>query len=142
MLLPFFKLMEAWTHDASTTWAVVHIVHLCAMVTFLGALMIVDLRCGRGLTHQPVSVFATEARPWLIARWFAVPHGFPQMATATAQYRNQSSGPDVSARAGHLFTLPCAQPLAFVEARALGHGHACGCPRCDRGVARWRRLIR
>ena len=69
MLLPFFEWMEGVAVYGSTIYLgpAVNIVHLCAMVTFLGALMVVDLRLmGTGLTHQPVAVVARDARPWLL----------------------------------------------------------------------------
>jgi hypothetical protein len=69
----------------------INIVHLTAMVTFLGALLVVDLRLmGAGLTQQPTALVARDAQPWLIAGLVVlVLTGVPAvMATATLQYGN------------------------------------------------------
>ena len=68
---------------------VVNLVHLLSMVVFMGGLLIVDLRLlGLGLTTQPVSVVARDARPWLIGGFIGlVLTGIPQlMDRATEQY--------------------------------------------------------
>jgi hypothetical protein len=93
VLLPFFEWMEGLAIYGSTIYLgpALNIVHLCAMVMFLGSLMVVDLRLmGAGLTHQPVAVVARDARPWLLAGLFVlVLTGVPAlMATATLQYTN------------------------------------------------------
>jgi hypothetical protein len=93
VLLPFFQWMEGLAVYGSTIYLgpAMNIVHLCAMVTFLGALLVVDLRLlGAGLTHQPVAVVANDARPWLLGGLIVlVLTGVPAlMATATSQYTN------------------------------------------------------
>jgi hypothetical protein len=93
VLLPFFEWMEGLAVYGGSIYLgpAVNIVHLCAMVTFLGALLVVDLRLlGAGLTHQPVAVVASDARPWLVGGLAVlVLTGVPAlMATATSQYTN------------------------------------------------------
>lgn len=93
MLLPFFKWMESLAVYGASIYLgpAVNIVHLCAMVMFVGALLIVDLRLvGAGLTQQPVAVVARDARPWLVLGLVVLTlTGVPaMMATATAQYGN------------------------------------------------------
>src|SRR5262245_16361470 len=69
----------------------VNLVHLVAMVTFMGALLMVDLRMlGTGLTRQPIRQLARSAHPWLMAGLVgltltAIP---AVMSTATQQYAN------------------------------------------------------
>src|SRR4029434_5065480 len=68
MLLPFFKWMEELAVYRSSIYLgpAVNLVHLTAMVTFMGALLMVDLRLlGAGLTNQPVREVARSAQPWL-----------------------------------------------------------------------------
>lgn len=48
--------------------AAINVVHLVALVVFIGALLIVDLRLlGAGLRNVPLGQLARDARPWLIA---------------------------------------------------------------------------
>ena len=68
---------------------VVNLIHLLAMVLFMGALLLVDLRLlGVGLTRQPLVDVARDAQPWLIAGLAGiVVTGIPQtMERATDQY--------------------------------------------------------
>jgi hypothetical protein len=93
VLLPFFQWMEGLAIYGGSIYLgpAFNIVHLCAMVTFLGALLVVDLRLlGAGLTHQPVAVVAGDARPWMVGALVVLfLTGVPAlMATATAQYSN------------------------------------------------------
>jgi hypothetical protein len=91
MLLPFFE----WMRDQAVYGAspyigpVVNLVHLLAMVLFMGALLIVDLRLlGLGVKTQSLSRLARDARPWLIAGLIGIIiTGIPQtMERATDQY--------------------------------------------------------
>ena len=69
MLLPFFEWMESLAVYGPSIYLgpAVNIVHLTAMVMFLGALLIVDLRLlGAGLTQQPTASVARDAQPWLL----------------------------------------------------------------------------
>ena len=69
MLLPFFRWMEGLAVYGASIYIgpAMNIVHLMGMVVFLGAILIVDLRLlGLGLTHQPTSVVARDAQPWLL----------------------------------------------------------------------------
>jgi hypothetical protein len=71
----------------------VNLFHLLSMVTFMGALFLVDLRLlGVGLRHRPVSAVAREAWPWLMAGLIGVTvTGIPQLAErATDQYVNST----------------------------------------------------
>jgi hypothetical protein len=91
MLLPFFKWMEELAVYRSSIYLgpAVNLVHLTAMVTFMGALLMVDLRLlGAGLTKQSVREVARSAYPWLIIGFIGlVLTGVPaMMATATQQY--------------------------------------------------------
>jgi hypothetical protein len=93
MLLPFFKWMEGLAVYGPSIYLgpAVNIVHLSAMVTFLGALLIVDLRLlGAGLTQQPTATIARDAQPWLLGALVILTlTGIPAvMATATLQYSN------------------------------------------------------
>jgi len=70
----------------------VNLVHLVSMCTFMGALLMVDLRLlGAGLTTQPVRSVARGAQPWLIGGFIGlVVTGIPaMMATATMQYASK-----------------------------------------------------
>jgi hypothetical protein len=47
--------------------AMINVMHLLALVVFAGAILIVDLRMmGSGITKEPLSKVAADARPWLI----------------------------------------------------------------------------
>ena len=129
MLLPFFEWMEGVAVYGSTIYLgpAVNIVHLCAMVTFLGALMVVDLRLlGAGLTHQPVAVVARDARPWLLgALVMLVLTGVPAlMATATLQYGNSVFWVKMYLLGlGLLFTFTVRNRVAFAEEGRVRSGH-------------------
>ena len=65
-LQPFFKWMEEIAVYKSSIYLGpgVNLVHLVAMCTFMGALLMVDLRLlGVGLTNQPVKQLARSAWP-------------------------------------------------------------------------------
>jgi hypothetical protein len=72
MLLPFFEWCEATAIGhaiRSSPWLfpVIEAVHLLALATIGGALLIVDLRLfGSGLRNYPVRQVARDAQPWLI----------------------------------------------------------------------------
>ena len=93
-LQPFFKWMETLAVYKSSIYLGpgVNLVHLVSMVTFMGALLMVDLRLlGTGLTNHPVKQVARSAQPWLIAGLVGlVVTGIPaMMATATQQYASK-----------------------------------------------------
>ncbi len=93
-LLPFFKWMEGLAVYKSSIYLGpgVNLVHLVSMCTFMGALLMVDLRLlGTGLTDQPVKQVAKTARPWLIGGLIGLAlTGIPAlMATATMQYASK-----------------------------------------------------
>jgi hypothetical protein len=70
----------------------VNLVHLVSMCTFMGALLMVDLRVlGAGLTNHPVKAVAKSARPWLIAGLVGlVLTGVPaMMAAANDEYNSR-----------------------------------------------------
>ena len=98
------------------------------MVTFLGALMVVDLRLmGTGLTHQPVAVVARDARPWMLgALGILVLTGVPAlMATATLQYANSVFWVKMYLLGlGLLFTFTVRNRVAFAEEGRVGSGTA------------------
>jgi hypothetical protein len=69
MLEPFFEWMYGIGIYKSSIYLGpgINLVHLVAMCTFMGALLMVDLRLlGAGLTNQPVKQVARSAQPWLI----------------------------------------------------------------------------
>ena len=69
MLEPFFEWMYGIGIYKSSIYLGpgINLVHLVAMCTFMGALLMVDLRLlGAGLTNQPVKQLARSAQPWLI----------------------------------------------------------------------------
>jgi hypothetical protein len=93
-LQPFFKGMESLAVYKSSIYLGpgVNLVHLVSMCTFMGALLMVDLRLmGAGLTTQSVKQVARSARPWLIGGLIGLTlTGIPAlMATATQQYANK-----------------------------------------------------
>jgi hypothetical protein len=93
-LQPFFESVETLAFSAAireSAWmaAMVNILHILALVVFVGAILIVDLRLLRtGLTRQPVSRGARDAQPWLIGALIGmVLTGVPQaMSTSIKQY--------------------------------------------------------
>jgi hypothetical protein len=93
-LQAFFKWMESLAVYKSSIYLGpgVNLVHLVSMVTFMGALLMVDLRLlGTGLTNHSVKQVARSAQRWLIAGFAGlVVTGIPAlMATATQQYASK-----------------------------------------------------
>lgn len=91
MLQPLFEWMEAQAVYGSSPYIgpIVNLVHLLAMVTLAGSLLIVDLRLvGVGLTGQSVLQLARDASPWrMVGLAGIVMSGIPQlMERATDQY--------------------------------------------------------
>ncbi len=91
--MPFFEWMESLAVYGGSVYVgpVMNIIHLMAMVVFLGAILIVDLRLlGTGLTKQPTATVARDAQPWLIGGLVVlIATGIPAiMSTATLQYTN------------------------------------------------------
>jgi hypothetical protein len=89
--MPFFEWMEAQAVYAGSPYIgpVVNLIHLLAMVLFMGALLIVDLRLlGLGIRTQSVARLARDARPWLLLGLAGIiVTGIPQlMERATDQY--------------------------------------------------------
>ena len=68
--------------DIAWIGAMINVMHLLALAVFAGALVIVDLRfMGTGLTREPLSEIASQARPWLAAGfWGLVVTGLFQLA--------------------------------------------------------------
>src|SRR5688572_4478294 len=95
----------------------VNIVHLTAMVTFLGALLIVDLRLlGAGLTQQPTALVARDAQPWLLA-------GLAVLATATLQYSNSLFWVKMYLLAiALIYTFTVRRKVAFADEGRFGSG--------------------
>ncbi len=95
MLMPFFEWMEAQAVYAGSPYIgpVVNLVHLLAMVLFMGALLIVDLRLlGFGVKSQSLARLARDARPWLLVGLAGIViTGIPQlMERATDQYETST----------------------------------------------------
>lgn len=96
MLYPLFEWMDSvpiYGESVASAYigTTVNLIHLLAMVCMAGALLVVDLRLlGLGLTRQPVSQVARDARPWLIAGFIVIAlTGVPQlMERALEQYGN------------------------------------------------------
>jgi hypothetical protein len=130
VLEPFFVWMEGVAVYGSTIYLgpAVNIVHLCSMVTFLGALMGVDLRLmGTGLTHQPTAVVAGDARPWLLGALVVLfLTGVPAlMATATLQYSNSVFWVKMYLLAfGLVFTFTVRDRVAMADEGRVGGGTA------------------
>ena len=93
MLRPFFEWMYGIGVYKSSIYLGpgINLVHLVAMCTFMGALLMVDLRLlGAGLTGQPVKQVARSAQPWLIGGLVMLTvTGIPAVMTvATDEYQN------------------------------------------------------
>lgn len=97
MLLPIFQTMNDW---GASTWIresvwfypLVQCVHLLFLTMLVGALLVVDLRLlGAGISEQPASKLARDARPWLvIALVGMLITGIPQlMSNAMREYSNE-----------------------------------------------------
>lgn len=91
MLRAFFQWMEGLAVYRSSIYLGpgVNLVHLVSMCTFMGALLMVDLRLlGVGLTNRTARQVAQSASPWLVAGLIGLAlTGIPaMMATATQQY--------------------------------------------------------
>jgi hypothetical protein len=68
--------------DIAWIGAMINVMHLLALSIFAGALLVVDLRfMGTGLTREPLSEIASQARPWLMAGfWGLVATGLVQLS--------------------------------------------------------------
>ena len=93
MLEPFFEWMYGIGIYKSSIYLGpgINLVHLVAMCTFMGALLMVDLRLlGAGLTNQPVKQLARSAQPWLIGGLIVLTlTGIPAVMTvALEEYAN------------------------------------------------------
>ena len=93
MLEPFFEWMYGIGIYKSSIYLGpgINLVHLVAMCTFMGALLMVDLRLlGAGLTNQPVRQVARSAQPWLIGGLIMLTlTGIPAVMTvALEEYAN------------------------------------------------------
>ena len=93
MLEPFFEWMYGIGIYKSSIYLGpgINLVHLVAMCTFMGALLMVDLRLLRaGLTNQPVRQVARSAQPWLIGGLIVLTiTGIPAVMTvALEEYAN------------------------------------------------------
>jgi hypothetical protein len=93
MLEPFFEWMYGIGIYKSSIYLGpgINLVHLVAMCTFMGALLLVDLRLlGAGLTTQPVRQVARSAQPWLIGGLIVLTlTGIPAVMTvALEEYAN------------------------------------------------------
>ena len=94
MLLPFFKWLESLAVYKASIYLGpgVNLVHLVSMATFMGALLMVDLRLlGTGLTSRSVKQVTRSTQPWLIAGLIGLTvTGIPAvMAVATQEYANR-----------------------------------------------------
>ena len=68
-MLPFFQWLESFAFGAESIYTVafINVAHLLALVFFIGALLIVDLRLlGSGMRRQPLSDVVRSAQPWLL----------------------------------------------------------------------------
>lgn len=95
MLYPLFEWLESLRVYGASIYVGpgVNLLHLLSMVTFLGALLLVDLRLlGAGLRRRPLSEVAAGARPWLVAGLVGLAvTGLPQLAdSATTQYASST----------------------------------------------------
>jgi hypothetical protein len=128
LLLPFFEWMEGLAIYGPSIYLgpAVNIVHLAAMVMFLGALLVVDLRLlGTGLTQQPTASVARDAQPWLIAGLAVLTvTGIPAvMATATLQYGNSVFWVKMYLLAiALIYTFTVRRRVAFADEGRFGSG--------------------
>jgi hypothetical protein len=93
VLMTFFEWMDSLGIYGGSTFIGpgLNIIHLMAMVVFLGANLIVDLRLlGTGLKRQTTASVARDAQPWLLGGLAVLTlTGIPAtIATATDQYFN------------------------------------------------------
>lgn len=96
MLLPFFNWLQELPMIAAMQQSVwvqptTNVMHLLSVAVFAGAVLLVDLRMmGTGITEQPLSQVASDAKPWLVGSFLAVfLTGLPQFATlAIRNYYN------------------------------------------------------
>jgi hypothetical protein len=68
-MLPFFQWLESFAFGAESIYTVafINVAHLLALVLFIGALLVVDLRLlGSGMRRQPLSDVVRSAQPWLL----------------------------------------------------------------------------
>lgn len=68
-MLPFFQWLESFAFGAESIYTVafINVAHLLALVVFIGALLVVDLRLlGSGMRRQPLSDVVRSAQPWLL----------------------------------------------------------------------------
>jgi hypothetical protein len=98
VLLAFFEWAEASglgvaMRNSLYAFALIQSVHLLALATLGGAVLVVDLRLlGVGLRHQPIPQLLRYARPWLIGSIAVlILTGIPMFATiAVKLYYNTS----------------------------------------------------
>jgi hypothetical protein len=96
-LEPFFLWMNslplsAYIRESAYVSPVNNLVHLLSMVTFIGALALVDLRLlNAGMRQQPLKQVARGAQPWLVGGFMGLlVTGFIALTgTAMAQYTNR-----------------------------------------------------
>jgi hypothetical protein len=84
--------LSAYIRESAYVSPANNVVHLLSMVTFIGALAIVDLRLlNTGMRQQSVKQVARGAQPWLIGGFIGllVTGFFALAATAMAQYTNR-----------------------------------------------------
>jgi hypothetical protein len=121
VLLPLFEWMQSLAVYGGSIYLgpALNIVHLMAMVVFLGAMLIVDLRLlGAGLKRQPTAAVARDAQPWLLGGLAVlVLTGIPAtMATATLHYENSIFWLKMYLLAlGLVFTFTVRRQVAFAE---------------------------
>ena len=74
-MLPFFQWLESFAFGAESIYTVafINVAHLLALVVFIGALLVVDLRLlGSGMRRQPLSDVVRSAQPWLLGGFAAM----------------------------------------------------------------------
>jgi hypothetical protein len=74
-MLPFFQWLESFGFGAGSEYTVafINVAHLLALVVFIGAVLVVDLRLlGSGMRQQPLGQVARDAQPWLIGGFAAM----------------------------------------------------------------------
>jgi len=128
-LLPFFQWMESLpiSHAIqSAAWysPIIQVIHLVALATFAGAVVVVDLRLmGLGLNRRPLAQVARDAHPWLVGGLVVLLiTGIPQvLSLAMKQYYSPFFWWKMEGLAvATIFTFTLRRKVTLTDERRLG----------------------